>query len=292
MNPDEDDFDLSPLGVITHALKLIRPDDASVFAHRVLHYLGNYGFEVTQKAAPPQWFYRCSVDGVIKDPDEPYGSPQEAVEDEDPYTLFCTYHAHTGYQWGFAYSVADDDREYIGTEVNWYDDRAEAERMLAEYQQPDLIDEVSPAVFPAEPQDTVVVGRLVDREWVPAKRVTIAPDPAPQEQAPAPQPTPGVYESTPRKPGQMARYSYHDVHLTLSDGKRQRLGDMPFNIELSCTRVGGWQVWVMNTDPGARSGNRLGSEYDPVDWLVVDIDGVPICQRCMPEADGAQAPPT
>lgn len=36
--------------------------------------------------------------------------------------------------------------------------------------------------------------------------------------------------------------SYHDLHITTAAIKRTSIFDLPYGIEVTCTRVSGWQV--------------------------------------------------
>lgn len=61
--------------------------------------------------------------------------------------------------------------------------------------------------------------------------------------------------------------SYHDLHVTLPDVGRKSIFDLPYNIQVTCTRVGGWELW---------SGNVLiAGEYEK--GLKLDVDGHVIC---------------
>jgi hypothetical protein len=64
--------------------------------------------------------------------------------------------------------------------------------------------------------------------------------------------------------------SYHDLHLTTPTLPRTSLFNLPFDIEVSCTRAGGWEVW--------RSKQCIGGEYHgPDKWLLLDVGGHVIC---------------
>lgn len=66
--------------------------------------------------------------------------------------------------------------------------------------------------------------------------------------------------------------SYHDLHVTAPEIPRARLFDLPYNIEVHCTRVTGWQVW--DTSQGFQDAVLLAGEYEgPEKWLVLDVDG-------------------
>lgn len=60
--------------------------------------------------------------------------------------------------------------------------------------------------------------------------------------------------------------SYHDVHVTTAAIKRTSLFNLPYNLQLICTRAGGWELWSMNPE------KCLAAEYDD-NWLVIDVAG-------------------
>lgn len=68
------------------------------------------------------------------------------------------------------------------------------------------------------------------------------------------------------------RLSYHDLHVTTQEIPRTSIFNLPYGVEVSCTRVTGWQVWSMkHSQLDAR---LLAGEYDgPEQWLVLDVDG-------------------
>jgi hypothetical protein len=60
--------------------------------------------------------------------------------------------------------------------------------------------------------------------------------------------------------------SYHDVRVSTSTGlDGARIFDLPYGVELACTRVTGWQL--------RNNGALLGGEYDGDQWLVIEVDG-------------------
>ena len=73
--------------------------------------------------------------------------------------------------------------------------------------------------------------------------------------------------------------SYHDLHITTARIPRTRLFDLPYGLEVMCTRVGGWQLWDMNQTqypkglPPSRGVELAGEFADPDEWLVLDVDG-------------------
>lgn len=37
--------------------------------------------------------------------------------------------------------------------------------------------------------------------------------------------------------------TYHDLHITTPELPRTSIFNLPFNVQVTCTRAGGWQVW-------------------------------------------------
>ena len=69
--------------------------------------------------------------------------------------------------------------------------------------------------------------------------------------------------------------SYHDVYITTKDIPRTSIFDLPYGLELSCNRVGGWSLWD--------HGIAVGSEYEAHDkGLIVDIAGHVIVDSLTP----------
>ncbi|UTC28113.1 hypothetical protein GURKE_00820 [Brevundimonas phage vB_BpoS-Gurke] len=70
--------------------------------------------------------------------------------------------------------------------------------------------------------------------------------------------------------------SYHDLHVTTEDMERTSLFNLPYNVEVTCTRTGGWQVWHQRRD-GARvvlaaeyGGDGQGLRLDVAGIVIVD----------------------
>lgn len=61
--------------------------------------------------------------------------------------------------------------------------------------------------------------------------------------------------------------SYHDVYVTTANIERTRLFDLPYEYEITCTRVGGWRLWHGRT--------LVAGEYDK--GLRVDVADHVIC---------------
>lgn len=79
------------------------------------------------------------------------------------------------------------------------------------------------------------------------------------------------------------RPSYHDLHITTPTIARTSISNLPFRVQVHCTRVGGWQAWALQED--SHREELLGGEYDydpenandPGRWLVLDVAGHVIC---------------
>lgn len=92
--------------------------------------------------------------------------------------------------------------------------------------------------------------------------------------------------------------SYHDLYVTTPKNARTRLFDLPYAVEVTCTRAAGWRVWVTEGATevdGSGLRHLIAGEYDgPEYWLVLDVAGHVICdsRRAEPElaADDALQP--
>ncbi len=78
---------------------------------------------------------------------------------------------------------------------------------------------------------------------------------------------------TATEPGdELTAPSYHDLHITTADIPRARLLDLPYGLEVHCSRVSGWQLW--RRAARLQDWNLLAGEYDGPDmWLVLDVAG-------------------
>lgn len=63
--------------------------------------------------------------------------------------------------------------------------------------------------------------------------------------------------------------SYHDVEVEFGE-VREKVFNLPFNIKLTCTRVGGWELWDQD--------KLLAGEYGEVP-LKVYVAGNLICGK-------------
>ena len=75
--------------------------------------------------------------------------------------------------------------------------------------------------------------------------------------------------------------TYHDLHITTPKIARTSIFNLPFRVQVHCTRVGGWKVWAMKE--GGLLEEELGGEYGydaetgEGNWLVLDVAGHLIC---------------
>jgi hypothetical protein len=64
--------------------------------------------------------------------------------------------------------------------------------------------------------------------------------------------------------------SYHDLHVTAPGITRTSLFDLPFDLQVICTRASGWGLWRIR----ALESTLLAGEYEGEDkWLVLDVAG-------------------
>lgn len=68
--------------------------------------------------------------------------------------------------------------------------------------------------------------------------------------------------------------SYHDLFIQTPDIERTSIFDLPYNVEVHCTRVTGWQVW--ETSGGLQNARLLAGEFEGEKWLVLDVAGTVI----------------
>jgi hypothetical protein len=68
--------------------------------------------------------------------------------------------------------------------------------------------------------------------------------------------------------------SYHDLFITTAEIKRTSIFNLPFNIQVTCSRVGGWEVWNTNGSTDFKGWTLLGGEYDGSEKpLKLDVNG-------------------
>ena len=77
--------------------------------------------------------------------------------------------------------------------------------------------------------------------------------------------------------------SYHDLHITAQSIPRTSIFNLPFRVQVTCTRVGGWRAWAHPERDLLEE--LLGGEYDGADhWLVLDVAGYVTCDSRPKEA--------
>lgn len=69
--------------------------------------------------------------------------------------------------------------------------------------------------------------------------------------------------------------SYHDLHITTPTIERTSIFNLPFRVQVRCTRVGGWEARA--AEESDLPEELLGGEYGAEDWLVLDVAGHVIC---------------
>lgn len=74
-------------------------------------------------------------------------------------------------------------------------------------------------------------------------------------------------------------HSYHDLHITTNGIPRTSIFNLPFNIHVLCTRVGGWEVWDSHGLVDHKQWTLLGGEYDDEKPLTLDVGGMVICGK-------------
>jgi excisionase family DNA binding protein len=63
--------------------------------------------------------------------------------------------------------------------------------------------------------------------------------------------------------------SYHDLHVTTAEIPRTSIFSLPYGVEVSCNRVGGWSLW--DTSAGLANARQIAGEYG--DGLRLDVGG-------------------
>lgn len=63
--------------------------------------------------------------------------------------------------------------------------------------------------------------------------------------------------------------SYHDLHIETPDFARTSIFNLPFSVEVRCTRTTGWEVWE-HLDGKSR---LIAGEFaGPEKYIVLDVD--------------------
>lgn len=76
----------------------------------------------------------------------------------------------------------------------------------------------------------------------------------------------------------MTAPSYHNLYVTTAKIQRTRIFDLPYGLEVTCTRSGGWQLWraktYLPTGHVAAESEVVAEEYAaPGKGLRLDVDG-------------------
>jgi hypothetical protein len=67
---------------------------------------------------------------------------------------------------------------------------------------------------------------------------------------------------------------YHDLHITAAEIPRTSIFSLAYGLEVTCTRVAGWQLWRHRRARVLNDAALLAGEYDgPGKWLVLDVGG-------------------
>ena len=84
--------------------------------------------------------------------------------------------------------------------------------------------------------------------------------------------------------------SYHDLHITTAEIPRTSIFNLPYGLQVQCTRVSGWELWVTATE--LRNWRQLAGEYaHPDKWLVLDVEGhVIVDSRREPDQEEGEEP--
>lgn len=64
--------------------------------------------------------------------------------------------------------------------------------------------------------------------------------------------------------------SYHDITIETAEIAEKSIFDLPYAIQLHCTRVGGWELWW--DDGNSRGAKQLAGEFAE-NWLVIRCRG-------------------
>jgi hypothetical protein len=71
----------------------------------------------------------------------------------------------------------------------------------------------------------------------------------------------------------VSKPSYHDLHITTVDIDRTSIFNLPFNVQVICTRVGGWEAWNTHGSTDLGKWTLLGGEYNEEKPLKLDVAG-------------------
>lgn len=74
--------------------------------------------------------------------------------------------------------------------------------------------------------------------------------------------------------------SYHDLFITTAEIERTSIMNLPYRVQVTCSRAAGWQVWAHEERDLLEE--RLGGEYGHRK-LRLDVAGVVICDSLTTE---------
>ena len=77
--------------------------------------------------------------------------------------------------------------------------------------------------------------------------------------------------------------SYHDLHIETAKIPRTSIFNLPFGYMLTCTRVGGWELWL---HPDIGREKLVAGEYD-TNGLRLDVAGQVIVDSLTEQAEAA-----
>lgn len=76
--------------------------------------------------------------------------------------------------------------------------------------------------------------------------------------------------------------SYHDLHITTEYIPRTSIFDLPYQYRVVCSRIAGWELHEL---PGNGEWQISAGEYDSVNGLRLDVNGVVICDSLTKKVD-------
>ena len=74
--------------------------------------------------------------------------------------------------------------------------------------------------------------------------------------------------------------SYHDLYITTAEIERVSIMNLPYRVQVTCSRVSGWEVWAR--PERSLKEELLGGEY-AMRGLRLDVNGVVICDSLTQE---------
>lgn len=77
--------------------------------------------------------------------------------------------------------------------------------------------------------------------------------------------------------------SYHDLHITTALTPRTSIFDLPFNVRVTCTRLGGWELWGKTRGDHQPELELIAGEYHDTNGLRLDVAGHVIVDSLTPK---------